>query len=428
MKESEKFKTLLDKYRWGEVTEEERQYIEAELEKAESIQEYLFDSDELPPLTNQVSESEVNGTQTVRKIVQRKWLKHGFFTSVIILLILFGGWIFGRPLLNKLYFDPTIGRTEKTYSDFELYKKIDNSISITEDALSDLYVEQTGIGSYLLRYYYFDALKNETKAYTTVLKRGQLESQPDSGPIPTSPYLYRTYALGEQLGVKHDQELDELKEKVNQLPETAIMKVNLYFNSYYNQISLADVKSLVLKHKLEQLLTVGIASSQYDMTGMSTFGIRFNNSYGGFFDGRSAMNMGQIRELNEEYPHLIQNGSVTINSDPEKLEQYYLSMLDYLLDNKELGEEIERVFNPAVYDSQSSDSDEIPAEINPFGELKTYNQYLAEAKGYVKENGVLITHMTLLVSPKEFTALLEEEQISMVGVTGAEWMDSRIWQ
>lgn len=422
MKTSEDFKQLLERYKWGKVNEEEKEYVEKELEKAEALQEYLFDSEELPSLNN-APDFEGSSTVAVRNIVRRKWLKHGFITGFILLIILIGGWSLGRPLLNKLYFDPTAGRTAETYSDYELYQKIDNAVLITGDTLEDIQIEQTGIGSYLLRYNYYDVLKNEAKVQAVVLKRGQVERQATSGIVEAPLYSYRTYSTREMFGAQHNQELEELKEKVSKLPETAIMKINLHFDNY-NQTSLADIKSLVLDHKLKHLLTVGVASSEYDILGMSTFGIRFNNSYRGYGDGRSWMNMAQIREINKEYPHLIQNGAVMINSDPEMLEQYYLSMLNYLLDNEELGEKIERVFNPTVYAAQSMESEDISA----IGELKTHNQYLAEAKEYVKENGVIITQATLLVSPEEFTALLADERVPMVGVIGAEWMDSRTWQ
>ncbi|WP_086347511.1 hypothetical protein [Candidatus Enterococcus clewellii] len=423
MKESEEFKQLLERYRWGQVTEEEKAYVEEELKKAEAIQEYLFETEEFSGITEQTPVFEESSTQAVRKIVRKKWLKHGFLTGLIILFVLLGGWSFGRPLLNKMYFDPTKGRTEKTYSDYELYKKIENGLTVTGHTLEDIQVEQTGIGSYILRYNYYDALKNETSVHSTVLKRGKIEAQPISGTLEQPWLSYNMVSTEEMFGNQHNQLIDELKEKVELLPKTAVMKINLHFD-YYHQMDLKAIKELVLDHKLDRLLAVGITSSNFDSVGISSFGIRFKDSYVGYGNENLAMKRGQIEKLNKEYPRLIQNGAVTINSDPEKLEQYYFSMLDYLLDNEKLGEEIERTFNPEIFTTSST---EIKEELKPFLEVKSFNQQLKDARSYAKENGISATQATLLVSPEEFKALTEDERVPLIGVVGVELLDSRMW-
>ncbi|MBP1045661.1 hypothetical protein I6N96_05175 [Enterococcus sp. BWM-S5] len=423
MKESGEFRKLLEKYKWGQATAEEKAVVEKELEKAEAIQEYLFELEELPVPEHFEQQEEEASASHVRRLVRRRWLKHGVITGVLIFLVLIGGWSIGRPLLDKLFFDPTEGRTEKTYSEYELYKMIENNISIGGYALEAVHIEQMGIGTYVLSDSYYDVLKNETRVQVTTLKKGKIESQPLSVTYENPMFSYMGISTEEMFGPSRNQELDDLKEKVSKLPETAVMKVKLYFDSY-KEVNLETVKELVLDQKLSHVLTAGIASSSLESGFQSSFGIRFNGSYAGYGDGRHFTNMAQVSQLNKEYPSLLQNGNVMINSAPEKLEQHYRSMLNYLLDNKELGEEIERIFNPMVYTSQSSESQ---GELSTFVQMETYNQQLEAAKRYVEEHGVVVADLTVLIHPDEFNALIENELVSMIGIEGVELINSNLW-
>src|SRR5690625_7532771 len=84
------FKEILKRYKAGEATDEERQYIEQELEKYESMEEYF--SDDIPDQlfdeekSDEVLESSEDEAADIQKVVNRR-LRKVVLTSVLIVIL-----------------------------------------------------------------------------------------------------------------------------------------------------------------------------------------------------------------------------------------------------------------------------------------------------------------------------------------------------
>src|SRR5699024_12661060 len=105
------FKNKLKRYKDGRATKEEKIYIEKELEKYESIEEYY--SEEISNqffnegLEDESLDFQENETKDIQKVVNRR-LGKVVLTSVLIGVLLYIGIFYGvSNLVNQFYYDPT---------------------------------------------------------------------------------------------------------------------------------------------------------------------------------------------------------------------------------------------------------------------------------------------------------------------------------
>ena len=107
------FRELLDKYRAGQASEEERAMVEAELEKSEAIADYLAEQveDALGAAETQAPAGEV---RHIQKKVNRRLRRTAVWAACIVLAVLLGRFVVG-PWCPSLYYQPnayTVGGME----------------------------------------------------------------------------------------------------------------------------------------------------------------------------------------------------------------------------------------------------------------------------------------------------------------------------
>lgn len=112
------FRELLDKYRAGQASEEERAMVEAELEKSEAIADYLAEQveDALGAAETQAPAGEV---RHIQKKVNRRLRRTAVWAACIVLAVLLGGRFVVGPLVSSLYYQPnayTVGGMEDRIS------------------------------------------------------------------------------------------------------------------------------------------------------------------------------------------------------------------------------------------------------------------------------------------------------------------------
>ena len=99
------FRELLDKYRAGQASEEERALVEAELEKSEAIADYLAEQveDALGAAETQAPAREV---RHIQKKVNRRLRRTAVWAACIVLAVLLGVRFVVSPLVSSLYYQP----------------------------------------------------------------------------------------------------------------------------------------------------------------------------------------------------------------------------------------------------------------------------------------------------------------------------------
>ena len=114
-----KYKELIELYKSGRLSEEERKKIEEDIEKQEAISEYLYpdeETDEEMPkdeTRENVSEKENEFVRLIRKSIRKAFIKMGMVVTAVILV----GIVLMMTILPKVvdlfYYNP---KEEKNYS------------------------------------------------------------------------------------------------------------------------------------------------------------------------------------------------------------------------------------------------------------------------------------------------------------------------
>lgn len=118
------YKELLNLYKKGELSEEQRKEIKADIEKQEAISEFLFENDEIPELTNSSLESEIaqsdsdfdekNFQKMIKKSIRKAFIKLGVAVGVIVLVLVILANTALPNIVDSFYYNPAkvVGTTE----------------------------------------------------------------------------------------------------------------------------------------------------------------------------------------------------------------------------------------------------------------------------------------------------------------------------
>ena len=112
------FRELLDKYRAGQASEEERALVEAELEKSEAIADYLAEQveDALGAAETQAPAGEV---RHIQKKVNRRLRRTAVWAACIVLAVLLGGASWSAPWCPPC----TISQTPTRWAEWKIARR-----------------------------------------------------------------------------------------------------------------------------------------------------------------------------------------------------------------------------------------------------------------------------------------------------------------
>lgn len=174
------FRELLEKYRAGQASEEERALVEAELEKSEAIADYLAEQveDELGTAETQASAGEV---RHIQKKMNRRLRRTAVWAACIVLAVLLGVRFVASPLVASLYYQPNekgFGTSIEGEPDTEceaialdltaLY-----SLTAPGNTVNSVTARPEGFGRYILTYELRDWLTGETDQISGTLDASQ---------------------------------------------------------------------------------------------------------------------------------------------------------------------------------------------------------------------------------------------------------------
>lgn len=166
-----KYKELIELYKTGKLSEEEKKKVEDDIEKQNAISEYLFESDEILDLEdndlldNGEEKKQDDGEdvflKSVRKSIRRTFIKYGIITGTIVIIITCFV-IFALPKIeDKFYYNPgeKVGssknvETNRLSLDMEVYSELFLPEKYRESAT----VVSNGNGKY-------DVVINQTSSY-----------------------------------------------------------------------------------------------------------------------------------------------------------------------------------------------------------------------------------------------------------------------
>lgn len=179
------YKELLDRYKKGLLSEEEKQLVEEELEKHEAFEEYISETlDEEFNITSETSTNEVHDRETteLKKSVNHKLRKVVYKSVAIVFAIYIGIFYVVSGIVDNLYYDPTsISKTnEQEYDEYQLsdfYYDMQAYISVNMPghvSNSFTFQNKKGFGKYDISYSLKDLFTKNEQRYFMDLSRGKL--------------------------------------------------------------------------------------------------------------------------------------------------------------------------------------------------------------------------------------------------------------
>lgn len=146
------FKKLFEKYINNTVNDEEKEYIENEIEKNEIINEYLADKIDLQIKDTEYYHNEEakqsNQTNNIKKAINKKFIRVTLISIISVLAILLCVNYVVSPIVNSVYYNPKDKTTGEYFTDFHFDLRTFTELNLPGYALVRTISEPLGFGEY----------------------------------------------------------------------------------------------------------------------------------------------------------------------------------------------------------------------------------------------------------------------------------------
>ncbi len=389
------FKDLLQKYKDGTATEEERRLVEEEIEKNELINDYLSQQLESLAPIDWDSENERQDVKKIRSAVNKRlWAMVVAVTLIIVSAAALINYV-ALPLYDKQFYDPLAAienvpdlrkDTAQYYEQFSpLFLSAQTFINLHCPGwtLYDAQAEKTGLGEYEVHFGSSGTMDGQ-KDFTCRLSKGEQVQGIDKQwffNLPVSNAFYDRGSLNtiyiDKNGNEHYEQQEDIRamyrDGLNELPESSWVSAYI---SFPEDISLDEL--FTLQEQWEDCNISWAAVRTEKDNYFEAFGI--NISGGGYV-------IEATEEFEEKFPYFCL--SSIRNSDKDKAftyEERFKSMLRYM--------------------SYQDDFLNAFCDVNGFGDSEIYD----EALSYVEENGIRI-YGAYIEGKKAAISALEQSDI-----------------
>lgn len=347
-----KYRELLSLYRSGQLDENQRKQVEADIEKQDAISEYLCEEGEVPSLEELGLPTEETGsddgarfTAAIQKSIRRAFVKMGLIVGASVLAITLCA-IFVLPrLVDHFYYDPTdiVGQNPNHE------QLTTNRMSLDLAVFSELFLPcryrgavnaiPTGYGTYDITIPQSISADGRFNTLTGHLVRGKLTLY-DTNPLQTP--ASNAFQLDDELtGLSSFSYVDG----ETGLP---IPMEDQKASAFQFLADRADNGYLIGYVSLNEIMDYETFSSWYKTLSISDHfpwcGIYAENRIGQFITANIGMNPSSSGVCldwdREQYPNLSTLDNTTSSSDrssdPAWLTTHFISLMHYLKDHPEL--------------------------------------------------------------------------------------------
>lgn len=378
-----KYKELLERYKNGLASEEEKLIIEQDIEKYEAIEEYLSEiiDDEFTDLT-ELSELEKskNETTKLKKSVNKR-LNRVVLTSVALMLsLLLIVFFIISPLVDSLYYNPAKLTYGKSTADIEFDMSAVTELNMPGYTVGGVYVEKHGFGTYEIEYNYLNLFSDEFYKVNSKIKRGEIYA--------TQKDVFDDNFIFFNIKRPHlENYTDELKERVlnhlKKLNPVSYVSVGITFE---NDLTMEELHNLHSKYPVE-FVWAGIRTAAPDEEVMDIIGIQMSHNYSVYLDDGIEEKYKAFSIMKWLVNPYGSNEEV-MPLEAQAYEMHYKSLLQYVIDRKEAVDVIER---------------------RPWKD-----DFYKAALDYAEENGVKTYGVLAYAEAEDLIELIENEQIKLV--------------
>ena len=270
------FRELLEKYRAGQASEEERALVEAELEKSEAIADYLAEQveDELGTAEAQAPAGEV---RHIQKKMNRRLRRTAVWAACIVLAVLLGVRFVVSPLVSSLYYQPNEkgfgtgieGEADTAYNAIVLDLTALYSLIAPGSTVTSASAQPEGFGRYTLTYELQDWLTGETEQVT-----GTLDASKSGGWVRSSGSNY-ALATMESVGNLAESSVGQaVADYLAELPDTSYVAAWVHFPDDLSPRQLFNLEDRYDWKEGFTFLWAGVRSDEEQLPGLVGFTMR----------------------------------------------------------------------------------------------------------------------------------------------------------
>ena len=329
------YKELLNLYKNGELNDEQKNQIKADIEKQEAISEFLFDNDDIPELTDTIFETETSDESNdfdekhfqkmIKKSIRKAFIKLGVTVGAIVLVLVLAANTALPYIVDSMYYNPTeiIGTTESGAET--------NRISLDTMVYTELFTpgyyrtnvtaDREGYGNYdiqvLQTFSYDERFKN---VYGSIEKNNLTLFDDTIFKLPTqNAFVFEEVGYR---GTGASGSAENAKKKINDLNETDYYLAYVSFDKVmtYDELVAWSEKSGISP----EWCAVCSKSNEDDIN-------YYTNDIIGFNYATSASEHSYDKE---KYPYLNSFDIPLDNATSKIMESHMTSMLRYMADSK----------------------------------------------------------------------------------------------
>lgn len=385
-----KYKELLEKYKNGLASEEEKQIIEQEIEKYEAIEEYLSDNidDELNILTALPESKNNEETIKLKKSVNSRLRKIVFMSVSIVIALVIGIFFLLSPLVDSFYYNPlkvTVGEIEKDIN-LDLYAITE--LNMPGFAFSYAHVEKLGFGKYEISYSLRKIFTDEHSGVTSVIKRGREFSKRKESNFYTKQHMLMTplefYTINPE---GFEEQKQRVINHINLLNPVSYVSAGL---SFEKDLTMEELYELEIKYPNIKFIWAGIRTSPSGAEIRDIIGIQLINSNNVTIFDELVEDKYPAFQIWECLVNPVGSGKSNKPIEAQSYEFHYKSLLKYLIDRK----------------------DAVTAlEVRPY----KYNFYKSSLS-YAEENGVKTYGVIVNSEAQDLIKLIENEELKLVEI------------
>lgn len=383
-----KFKELMEKYKKGTATEEEKELVLQEIEKYEAIEEHLSGSFDMDFTANHEDTQKPEASLDLRKTIARRLRKEVTLAVSAALLLLFGGiYIVAPAIASRLYYDPsrvTIGtQSPDLYFDLAARMELNHP---GQSLTSSVFIDRTGFGEYQISYDTRHQFTGEEDRVSHTVRRGKpvggisdyfMESDFKFLSL-RSPEHFNTPEL---IAIQKERVLDH----INELSPVAYVSASLTFEE---DLTMEELHELESAYPGLRIIWAGIRTSAPGEPARDLTGFRLDHD-------TSFPSTDKPDDI--KYPAfyffewMIRNnpGAQAKSYWPEGYRLHYTSLLRYMTDRKEAVGALE---------------------------LPEKSDYYKSALDYVEEHGVMAFGVVVYGNAQALREFIENESISTLEV------------
>lgn len=381
-----KYRELLEQFKKGLVSEEEKLSIEQDIEKYEAIEEYLSDiaDDDFVELTKLPNiENNTDETIKLKKSVNKK-LRKVVFTSVgaVIALALVVFFIIS-PFVDNLYYNPSkvsVGSLDKDI-DFDMH--VISELNMPGYAASSVYVEKHGFGTYETDYFYRNIFTDEDYRINSKIKRGEIYAAHNDIYEENRIFSDVQHPNREQRYI--DGQKERVLNHVKQLNPVSYVSAGITFD---DDLTMEELLNLELKYPNIEFIWAGIRTDSPDKDTMDLIGIQLLSGNRIIPVDNGVEEKYKAFNLLEWIANSVGSGNSSMPLVAQAYELHYKSLLQYVIDREEA--------------------------VNVIEHRPWKNEFYKSALNYANEHGIKAYGVLVFAEAQDLIKFVKNEQIKLV--------------